>query len=109
MKLRSAGYYAIHTSSLRGGKKKSFLLAKGIPDFFKTKAAKVFHVGCGKMSDTVVLKSDGEPGIDDVTKTGTGSGGPFPERFGDVGFVIGVFPSGRSCCAQRSPGRNPSG
>jgi len=59
-RVRSIRYYAIPTIPLRGGKKKSLALTKRIPDFFETKAAKVFHVGGGKVGDIVVPESDAE-------------------------------------------------
>lgn len=66
----------------------------GIPYFLKSKALEVLCVRCCEVGDAVVAEGEGEAGVYDVTEASGGFSGPFPERRGDVGFVVGVFPGG---------------
>ena len=65
----------------------------GTPDFLKSKTLEVLFVcGC-EMSHSVMAKGKGEAGINDVTKSCGRRRGPIPEGLGNLGIVVGVFPS----------------
>ena len=48
----------------------------------------------GELGDSVMPKSEGEAGVDDVAEAVGGLGGPVPEGFGDFGFVVAELPGG---------------
>ena len=41
-----------------------------------------------------MAEGESEAGVYDLTETGRGFGGPVPERFRDIRFVVAEFPSG---------------
>jgi len=52
----------------------------------------MFIVGCRKMGDSMVAQSQCETGVNDVSESGGFVGGPSPQRFANLGFIIAVFP-----------------